>query len=286
MQMLHPWKLQSPPATSVTGTRGSAAATAVHFEGAMTKLDPLISIVIPYQKEVQEVGECLTSALEQTYPKTEILCVHNGSCGESLQRLLKLGAVHQGKVSLVTSVDGDIGSAMNRGLAAARGHYVQFLRASDRLCAWKIARQVALIGAAAAPPDIVVAGYAEKGPDGNKHVVALPEPYEPWSCLLHGQLGSTASNLWRAERLREVGGWCEDPHTDPTHELIFRLLRRGVSLLYDEACLTVRTRKKNASAVERPATWKQAGLTDGQLRSDVVQHLRTRVPPRLQWKLA
>lgn len=97
----------------------------------MTRVVPLVSVVMPVYNAVDFVAEAIASIQAQTCPEWELLAVDDGSTDGSSVVVAAIAAVDP-RVRLITSVGNQgPGPARNRGIAAARGQYVAFLDADD-----------------------------------------------------------------------------------------------------------------------------------------------------------
>jgi glycosyltransferase involved in cell wall biosynthesis len=91
---------------------------------------PLISVVIAVKNCASTLPACLESILSQTYRKYEILVVDGGSTDGTVGVLAKF----KSHLSFCRSEpDRGIPDAWNKGLAQAKGEWVQFLGADDLL---------------------------------------------------------------------------------------------------------------------------------------------------------
>lgn len=110
-------------------------------------MTPLASILIPCFDAAPWLAATLDSALAQTYPRTEIIFVDDGSRDGSLA----LARTFESRgVQVVTQPNAGASSARNHALRLARGDYLQFLDADDLLTPDKIAAQVDLLSRAPA----------------------------------------------------------------------------------------------------------------------------------------
>jgi glycosyltransferase involved in cell wall biosynthesis len=88
---------------------------------------PLVSIVITCFNYARFVAAAIDCALAQTYPRTEVVVVNDGSTDESPQVIGR----YQGRVRIVNQANAGSVGALNRGFAEARGDIVMFLDADD-----------------------------------------------------------------------------------------------------------------------------------------------------------
>ncbi|WP_263840188.1 glycosyltransferase family 2 protein [Salinibacter sp.] len=100
---------------------------------------PLVSILIPCYNAEPWLGQTLESALEQTWPETEIIVVDDGSTDQSLDIARSF---EQRGVTVVTQKNRGACVARNRALQEAKGDYIQFLDADDLLDPNKIKVQM------------------------------------------------------------------------------------------------------------------------------------------------
>lgn len=100
----------------------------------------LVSILIPAYNSARWLPETLTSALAQTWPRTEIIIVDDGSKDETLA-IAK--TFERANVKVVSQENTGAPGARNHALELAQGDYIQWLDADDVLHPEKIARQLA-----------------------------------------------------------------------------------------------------------------------------------------------
>lgn len=91
-----------------------------------------VSIIVPVYNGEKHLRRCVDSILKQDYPDIEVILVDDGSRDASLA-LMADYARRDSRVSAVHKGNGGVSSARNRGLAEARGDYVQFVDVDDWL---------------------------------------------------------------------------------------------------------------------------------------------------------
>lgn len=91
---------------------------------------PLVSIVIPIFNSEKYLDQCLKSALSQSYPNVEIVCINDGSTDKSHTIISKYAKKHTNVVEIGQTNSGII-SARNNGIAAASGKYILTLDSDD-----------------------------------------------------------------------------------------------------------------------------------------------------------
>lgn len=102
--------------------------------------EPLVSIIIPVHNGAKHLEHAIKSALEQSWINKEIIIVDDGSSDDSLAVAEKHSSGH---LRIFHQANKGASAARNKGLAEARGAYIQFLDADDLLKADKIEKQMA-----------------------------------------------------------------------------------------------------------------------------------------------
>jgi glycosyltransferase involved in cell wall biosynthesis len=101
---------------------------------------PLVSILIPAYNAERFLAETLASALAQTWPRTEIIVVDDGSTDDTLAVARRFEGP---RVLVTTQANQGAAASRNNALALSQGDYVQWLDADDLLSPDKIAKQMA-----------------------------------------------------------------------------------------------------------------------------------------------
>jgi len=96
------------------------------------------SIIITNYNYGRFLRECIDSALNQTYPNTEVVVVDDGSSDDSREII----AGYSDRIVPVLKANGGMGSAFNAGFAVSSGEVVCFLDADDTLLPAAIQRAV------------------------------------------------------------------------------------------------------------------------------------------------
>jgi len=105
---------------------------------------PLVSILINNHNYGRFVAEAIQSALGQSYPKTELIVVDDGSTDASCQVIRSYVRRYPNRVRAIYQENGGQASAMNRGFQACRGDIVCFLDSDDYWFGEKVAKVVQL----------------------------------------------------------------------------------------------------------------------------------------------
>lgn len=94
--------------------------------------NPSVSVIIPVYNVENYLRQCLNSVINQTLQSIEVICVDDGSTDSSLA-ILEEYAKKDGRITVISELNGGLSCARNRGLSYARGEYVYFLDSDDYL---------------------------------------------------------------------------------------------------------------------------------------------------------
>lgn len=100
---------------------------------------PLVSVLIPAFNAASWIGECIRSALQQTWHRIEVIVVDDGSTDRTAAVAENFA---RNGVRVIRQKNGGASSARNTALSEARGDYIQWLDADDILFPDKIERQL------------------------------------------------------------------------------------------------------------------------------------------------
>ena len=186
---------------------------------------PLVSILIPCYNAERWVAQAIESALEQTWPRKEVIVVDDGSTDGSLAIIRSFGD----RIRWATGPNGGGNVARNRLLALAQGEWLQYLDADDWLLPEKVSQQIEFLNDH--PETDIVYGpctleyWSEQGT--HRELFPIPDTDDLWVLLARWYLPQTGAPLWRRKSLLEVGGWKPDQPCCQEHELYLRLLMAG-----------------------------------------------------------
>ena len=93
---------------------------------------PLLTVIIPVYKAVETLGPCLESILSQGVQALQVVLIVDGSPDES-GLLCDEWAKKDGRIQVIHQPNRGASAARNAGLAAAKGRYITFVDADDRL---------------------------------------------------------------------------------------------------------------------------------------------------------
>src|SRR5438309_3225162 len=105
-------------------------------------MTPLVSILIPAYNAAERIVETLGSALAQTWVRTEIIVVDDGSTDGTLTVARQFASRD---VSVVSQHNQGASAARNKAFSLCQGDYIQWLDADDLLSPDKIERQLSAL---------------------------------------------------------------------------------------------------------------------------------------------
>jgi glycosyltransferase involved in cell wall biosynthesis len=182
---------------------------------------PLVSIIIPCFNAEQYVGDAIRSALEQTYPRKEVIVIDDGSTDCSVEVI----KTFESSIVWETGPNKGACAARNRGLQLAQGDRIQFLDADDWLYPQKLERQIACLQASPVATPVCDADVYKEGQVISRHTA-------PATCddslipLLAHQL-QTSSPLHLKSNLLRIGGFREELPCAQERDLHLRLACHG-----------------------------------------------------------
>ena len=93
---------------------------------------PLISVIVPVHNGQDYIKACVDSICAQTYPETEIILVDDGS-EDQTNAICRELCKEKENISLITMEDLGVSAARNRAIRQAKGNYITFVDADDRI---------------------------------------------------------------------------------------------------------------------------------------------------------
>jgi glycosyltransferase involved in cell wall biosynthesis len=188
-----------------------------------------VSIIIPCYNVADHIDDALTSALSQTYPDTEIICVDNGSTDSTCEFIKNY--VDRGEVILLHEAKRGAPAARNKGWRNSTGEWVQFLDADDIILPEKIADQLILIEKNPEAPFIAAATIKTDLVSGFSR--QWPVHSDAWKGLLENRLGITSANLFNRSALEKVDGWDVSLKSSQEYDLMFRMMQLDDAIILD-----------------------------------------------------
>ncbi len=94
------------------------------------KAEPLVSVIVPVYNVLPYLGQCVTSILDQSYPRLELILVDDGSTDGSGELCDNWGK-RDSRVRVIHQENRGLSGARNTGLDQACGEYVCFVDSDD-----------------------------------------------------------------------------------------------------------------------------------------------------------
>jgi hypothetical protein len=202
---------------------------------------PEVSIILPCRNAAPWLGDSLGSALAQEGVKPEVILIDDGSTDGSAEHARRLGGA---RIRIERTPGCGAAAARNRGLALARGRWIQFLDADDALAPDKLRTQLRLL--ADAPAGTVASARWGRFPARGRPAdaifadAAVERDYAPATdfllqqaetgCMMH-----PAAWLCPRELLNEAGGWDERLSLNDDGEYFARVLARARAIRFVSA---------------------------------------------------
>ena len=199
----------------------------------MTNVLPeLVSTIIPVYNRPRLLTDAVNSVLSQTYRPIEIIIVDDGSTDETAAVGQALEAGHPQTVRYLRQTHQGYTAALNAGVAAALGEFVQFLDSDDLLLPEKFSRQVA--GLRFRPDCGISYCYIREYPIGEawagRPARRTGETFDQlFPALLSGKIWPNPSPLFRRDVV-DANGPFLDRQVHPEWEYECRAAARGVRL--------------------------------------------------------
>jgi glycosyltransferase involved in cell wall biosynthesis len=105
-------------------------------------MQPLVSILIPAYNAEDWIAETIRSAISQTWPRTEIIVVDDGSKDRTAEVARQFASK---QVVVVSQENQGAAATRNQALRLSQGDYIQYLDADDLLAPDKIEAQIACL---------------------------------------------------------------------------------------------------------------------------------------------
>jgi len=121
-------------------------------------MNPLVSILIPAYNAERWIADTIHSALGQTWKRTEIIVVDDGSKDQTLSVLRQFDA--RG-VTVVSQHNQGAAAARNTAFYLCQGDYIQWLDADDILAPDKISKQIQALSAGGRKRTLLSSAWGE-----------------------------------------------------------------------------------------------------------------------------
>jgi len=201
--------------------------------------EELVTVLVPARNERRTIEACLGSILEQHYGNLQVIVVDGASTDETPELVARIAA-GDSRVEMVTEARPSIPTALNTGLAAARGTWLVRVDAHSTVPPDYVGHAVGRLregrwGGVGGRKD----GVGETAA-GRAIAAAMASRFGVGNSLYHHGTAETHVDhvpfgAYPVALLRAVGGWDERLTANEDYELDYRLRRAGHRLLFDPA---------------------------------------------------
>jgi glycosyltransferase involved in cell wall biosynthesis len=233
----------------------------------------LVSVIIPCYNVRAYLEACVQSVLTQDHPDLEIILVDNNSTDGTRDLMLHLSNQHPEIIHCIKETAQGAPAARNAGLKIARGEWIQFLDADDRLFPHKISRQLKHKNDA----DLIISPYFEK--TASKKIILYKINNNIWAGLATGQAGVTSSLLFRRSFFDIAGNWKTALQNHQEYELMLRFAKKSARAAFDNKSQTLKIeRSKGSISISNKESYAKNVIN---IILDIVEHLQKDQPKQL-----
>jgi glycosyltransferase involved in cell wall biosynthesis len=194
-----------------------------------THLPPTISVLMPAYNAQRYLRQSIDSILSQTISDFEFICVDDG-CTDGSPQILGEYARRDSRIVIITRANGGVTSALNAGLAVARGEYVARMDADDIAEPSRLERQLEYM---TNHPECAAVGcwvihIDARGAEGQRSERRLTHE-QITDCLWEGNGGALPhfGAFIRRNLLTQIGNYREQFPTAQDLDLFLRLCEVG-----------------------------------------------------------
>jgi glycosyltransferase involved in cell wall biosynthesis len=191
-------------------------------------MQPLVSILIPAFNAAPWITGTLRSAVQQSWPRTEIIVVDDGSTDDTVKIARRF---ERHGVRVVEQANMGAAAARNHALSVCRGNYIQWLDADDLLSPNKVASQLAAVDVARESRILLSCGwgyFAYRAHRAQFHPSTLWQSQSPIEWLVHKLEANlhmqTATWLCSREVAHAAGPWDSRLLSDDDGEYFTRVI--------------------------------------------------------------
>jgi glycosyltransferase involved in cell wall biosynthesis len=210
------------------------------------------SVVIPCYNTGQFVAEAVRSAWDQSCPPLEVIVVDDGSTDNSAAISEAAGA------RVIRQANGGLACARNSGMAEAKGDFILFLDADDRLLPGAIETHLRCF---AQWPDAAMVHGSNYVVDARGDIIRTnaeaPHAYS-WRDVLFGVSPTCSQAMFRHEAVVSAGGFDAKVPYGEDLDLYLRLCARADGVCHGE--LVADYRKHPGQMTKRPAVGLESML--------------------------
>lgn len=198
---------------------------------------PFISIIVPSYNESKTLANCIHSLVNQTYENYEIIIVNDGSTDTTRLIAGRLAKKHRPLIRVINKRNGGKASALNRGVARAKGDIIICIDA-DSMFLENTVEQLVL---SFHNPDVAAVGGNVKVANRKsflskqqslEYITGLTLQRKAFAQVGCMQVISGAIGAFRKEALLAIGGYSTSTIVEDM-DLTIELGRRGYKVIYN-----------------------------------------------------
>lgn len=197
---------------------------------------PMVSIVVPAFNEGLVIRQSIQSLLRLDYPCYEILVIDDGSTDDTYARAVEAGQGY-GQVRVIRKANGGKASALNVGMAHARGTLILNMDADSKLSRNALRACVRhfrdpAVGAVAGNIKVANRENAVTCLQSIEYIQGLALERRAQSVIKAVSVIGGPLGMFRKEALKQVGGYDSDTFAED-RDLTLKLLARGWTVTYE-----------------------------------------------------
>jgi hypothetical protein len=222
---------------------------------------PRVTVLMPVFNREQFIDEAVRSVVEQDFADFELLIVDDGST-DATPQLLRHWTQRDARIVVVTLPENrGIPTALNAGLAHARGRYVARLDSDDLIMPGRLAAQAAVLDST---PEVILVSCAYELIDVAGNYLDTWRGEETHEVVVHllnfyNIVGGGGQVMFRRAEVLEEGGYAVAYPSSEDYDLWVRLLRRGRILSLP--LVGMKQRQHSARSTVKYGTRKRANWT-------------------------
>jgi glycosyltransferase involved in cell wall biosynthesis len=218
-----------------------------------------VTVAIPVFNCERWIGSTIEAALDQTWPRSEVIVVDDGSNDRTSDICESFG----NRIRFLRQTNRGGNAARNLALHQASGEWIQYLDADDSLHPTKIQSQIEV---AAPDSDIICSPVTTEHWSENRLIGETEQQLGPnpdWYALwLRWNMPQTGGCLWRKSALSKIGGWNEAFRFNQDYELYFRALTADLRFQFVDAPLAVYRIWSENTVCRKDKTAVISGITE------------------------
>jgi len=198
---------------------------------------PFVSIIVPSYNEGLTLENCVNSLAHQSYKEYEIIIVNDGSTDDTLSVARRLAQKYRPFIRIINKKNGGKASALNRGIARAKGEIVICIDA-DSIFKKNTVEQLILsfedpeVTAVGGNVKVVNRGKALGRQQALEYITGLTLHRRTFAHLGCMQVISGAIGAFRRKAILDIGGYSSSTIVEDMDTTI-ELARRGYKVVYN-----------------------------------------------------